>query len=67
MSAPRLERRLLRWLLPPLAAVLVGSAVLDGYLSRRPVTAAFDQQLLVIALAITDCLASSVILLQLPR
>ncbi|NCA24800.1 MAG: sensor histidine kinase [Betaproteobacteria bacterium] len=53
MSAPRLERRLLRWLLPPLAAVLVGSAVLDGYLSRRPVTAAFDQQLLVIALAIT--------------
>lgn len=53
VTARRLEGRLLRWLLLPLAAVLVGSAILDGYVSRRPVTAAFDQRLLVMALAIT--------------
>ncbi|MBU3694753.1 MAG: hypothetical protein FGM40_07995, partial [Rhodocyclaceae bacterium] len=53
MSAvSRLDSRLLRWLLLPLAGVLAVSVLADAWLSRKPVTDAFDQRLLVMALAL---------------
>lgn len=57
-TAPSLGRRLLRWLLLPLAGVLAFSVLVDAYLTRKPVTEAFDQGLMVMALAIAPQVAS---------
>jgi len=52
--SPRLGSRLLRWLLLPLVSILALSVLVDAFLTRKPVTEAFDQRLAVMALAIAQ-------------